>query len=79
MKTTLIKQISLFVTETVRLQSEKREDRIRERLQGITEGRNSAPSLANSSAALFLESKEFPGIPCTMIVQEKEDSCWQRD
>ena len=40
--------------ETVRLQSEKRQEWIREireeRLQGILEGTNSAPCLADSSA-----------------------------
>ena len=43
--------------ETVRLQSEKREECIREtrkeRLQGITEGTSIAPRLVSSSATSF--------------------------
>ena len=45
------------LNETVRLQSEKREEWIREvwgeRLQGIAEGKSSAPRLASSSVTSF--------------------------
>ena len=51
--------------ESIQLQSEKREERIREikgnRLQGTAEGRSSAPGLASSSAALFSGRNECPG------------------
>ena len=68
--------------ETVRLQSEKREERIREirgeRLQGIAEGTSSAPRLASSSAASFPGRNECPGTHCSLIEQEeREDSSCQ--
>ena len=67
--------------ETVHLQSEKREQWIREireeRPQGIAEGANSAPRLASSSAASFPERNECPGVHCSMIEQEREDSSCQ--
>ena len=68
--------------ETVRLQSEKREEWIREireeRLQGIAEGTSSAPRLASSSAASFPGRNECPGTHCNLIEQEKrEDSSCQ--
>ena len=51
--------------ETVRLQSEKREESIpeirEERLQEIAEGASSAPILASSSAGLFPGRNKCPG------------------
>ena len=65
--------------ETVHLQSEKREEWIREirgqRLQGIAEGASSAPRLARSSVASFPGRNECLGTHCGLIEQEKrEDS-----
>ena len=64
--------------ETVRLQSEKSQEWIREirgeRLKGITKGARSASCLANSSAASFLGKNECPRTHCSLIEQEKEDS-----
>ena len=63
--------------ETVRLQSEKRQEWIQEireeRLQGIAEGISSAPRLASSSAELFPGRNEFPGTHCSLIEQEREN------
>ena len=67
--------------ETVRLQSEKREEWIREirgeRLQGIAEGASSAPRLASSSAVSFPGRNECPGTHCSLTeqVERKESSC----
>ena len=58
--------------ETVRLQSEKRQEWIRERLQGIAEGASSAPRLATSSAASFPGRNECPGTQCSLINRRKE-------
>ena len=68
--------------ETVRLQSEKRREWIREikgeRLQGIAEGASSAPRLASSSATSFPGRNECPGTHCGLIEQEeREDSSCQ--
>ena len=68
--------------ETVRLQSEKRQEWILEirgeRLQGVAEGASSAPRLASSSAASFPERSECPGTHCSLIEQEeREDSSFQ--
>ena len=68
--------------EAVRLQSEKRQEGIREirgkRLQGIAEGTSSASRLASSSAASFSGRNECPGTYCSLIVQEeREDSSCQ--
>ena len=68
--------------ETVRLQSEKRLEWIREiggeRLKGIAESASSAARLASSSAALFLRRNECPGTHCSLIEQEeREDSFCQ--
>ena len=54
--------------ETVRLQSEKREERLLrevtvERLQGTAEDRSSAPRLASTLAASFPGKNECPGNP----------------
>ena len=61
--------------ETVRFQSEKREEWIREirreGLQEITEGVGSAPCLASSSAALFPGRSECPGTHCSPIEHEE--------
>ena len=61
--------------ETVRLQSEKRQEWIREisgeRLQGISEGASSAPRLASSSAASFRGGNECPGTHCSLIEQDE--------
>ena len=58
--------MSKNLDETVRLQSEKREEWIREmegeRLQGIAEGASSALGLASSSAVLFPGKNVCPGI-----------------
>ena len=63
--------------ETVRLQSEIRQEWIREireeRLQGIAEGASSAPRLASSSAASFPERNECPGTHCSLIEQEEKE------
>ena len=68
--------------ETIRLQSEKREEWIQEvrqkRLQRIAEGASSAPRLASSSAASFPGRNECPGTHCSLIEQkEREDSSFQ--
>ena len=68
--------------KTVRLHSEKREQRIQEirgeRLQGIAEGASSAPRLASLSAASFPGRNECPGIHCNLIEQDdREDSSCQ--
>ena len=65
--------------ETVCLQSEKKQEWIREtrgeRLQGIAEGASSAPHLARSSAASFPGRNECPGTQRSLIEQEeREDS-----
>ena len=75
--------MSMNLDETVRLQSEKRQEWTRERLQGIAEGASSDPCLASSSAASFPGRNECPGTHCSLIVQEKREgsSCQicQRD
>ena len=68
--------------ETVHLQSEIRQEWIREvrgeRLQGIVEGASSAPRLASSSAVSFPSRNECPGTHCSLIEQEeREDSSCQ--
>ena len=68
--------------ETVRFQSEKRQEWIREiigeRLQGIAEGASSALRLASSSSVSFPGRNECPGTHCSLIEQEeKEDSSCQ--
>ena len=64
--------------ETVRLQSEKRREWIREireqRLQGIAEGASSATRLASSSAASFPGRNECPGNDCSLIEQEERET-----
>ena len=73
--------MSKNLDETVRLQSEKKEEWIREirgeRLQGIAEGVSNAPRLASSSAASFPGRNECPGTHCSLIEQEREDSFYQ--
>ena len=71
-----------YFNETVRLQSEIRQEWIRqvkeERLQGIAEGASSAPRLASSSAVSFPGRNECPGTHCSLIEQKKrEDSSCQ--
>ena len=67
--------------ETVRLQSEKRQDWIRkvrgERLHGTAEQTRSPPRLASSSARSLSGVNECPGTHCNLIVQEerKKISC----
>ena len=68
--------------ETVRLQSEKRQEWMREvrgeNLQGIAEGASSAPCLASSSTASFSGRNECLGTHCSLIEQEdREDSSSQ--
>ena len=57
--------MSKNLDETVRFQSEKREEWIREirgeRLQGIAQGTSSAPRLASSSVASFPKKNECQG------------------
>ena len=69
--------MSKNLDKTARLQSEKRQEWIREirgeRLQGIAEGASSTPRLANSSS--LPERNECPGTHCSLIEQEeREDS-----
>ena len=75
--------VSKNFDETVRLQSEKRQEwirEIRERLQEIAEGASSAPCLSNSSTASFPGRNECPGTHCSLIEQEeREDIFFQRD
>ena len=68
--------------ETVRLQSKKRQEWIREirgeRPRGIAEGASSAPRLVSSSAASFPGRNEFLVTYCSLIEQEeREDSSFQ--
>ena len=69
--------MSKNLDETVRLQSEKRQEWIREmraeRLQGIAEDVSSAPFLANSSAASFPGRNECSEIHCSLIKQEEKE------
>ena len=73
--------MSKYFEETVRLQSEIRQEWIREirgeRLRGIAEGASSAPRLASSSAVSFPGRNECPGTHCSLIEQEekKNSSC----
>ena len=68
--------MSRNLDKKVRLQSEKRQEWIREirgeRLQGIAEGASSAPRLASSSAALFSGRNECPGTHCSLIEHEEK-------
>ena len=64
--------------ETVRLQSEKREDWIQERLQGIVEGASSAPRPGTSSAASFPGRNECPGTHCNLINRRREKTVTAR-
>ena len=75
--------MSKNLDETVYLQSEKREEWIREirkkRLQGIAEGTSSARRLANSSAESLHGRNECPGTHCSLMKrEEREDSYRQR-
>ena len=73
--------MSRNLDETVRLQSEKRQEWIREirekRLQGIAEGTSSVPRLASSSSASFQGRNKCPGTHCSLIELEvkKDSSC----
>ena len=73
--------MSKNLDETVRLQSEKRQEWIREvrgeSLQGIAEGASSAHRLASSSAASFPGRNECPGTHCSRIEQKRENSSCQ--
>ena len=74
--------VSKNLDETVRLESEKREEWIRElrrgRLQEVTQGTSSAPRLASSSAVSFPGRDECPETHCSLIEQEgREDSSCQ--
>ena len=75
--------MSKNLDETVRLQSKKRKEWIREirgeRLQGIAECASSAPRLASSSAASFPGRNKCPGTHCSPIEQkERKNSSCQR-
>ena len=74
--------MSKNLDETVRLQSEKRQESTQEiteeRLQGIAEGTSSAPRLVSSFAVSFPGRNECPGTHCSLIEQEeREDSSCQ--
>ena len=74
--------VSKNFDETVRLQSEKRQEWIREirgeRLQGVAEDVSSAPRLASLLAASLPGRSECPGTHCSLIEQEeREDSSCQ--
>ena len=74
--------MSKNLDEKLRLQSERRQEWIREirgeRLQRIAEGTISASRLASSSAVSLLGRNQRPGTYCDLIVQEeKEDSSFQ--
>ena len=75
--------VSKNFDETVRLQSEKREEWIREikreRLQGILEGKNSALRLASLSAAPFPGKNERPGTHCSLVEQEEREDRFSRE
>ena len=62
--------------ETVRFQSEKRQEWIlkvgKERLQGIAEATGSAHRLANSSSASFPGRNECPVTHYSLIIKEEE-------
>ena len=68
--------MSKNLDKTTRLQSEKREEWIREvkgeRLQGIAEGTSSAPRLSNSAVS-FPRRNVCPGIHCSLIVKEEKE------
>ena len=68
--------MSKNLDKTVCLQSEKRQEWIREirgeRLQGIAEDASSAPRLASSSAASFPGRNECPGTHCSLIKLEEQ-------
>ena len=74
--------MSKNLDETVRLQSEKRQEWIRE-LRRDYKGLQRArvpPRLASSSAPSFPGRNECPGTYCSLIVKkEREDSFCQRD
>ena len=68
--------------ETVRLQSEIRQEGIRkirrEKLQGIAEGVSSATRLASSSSHVVTQEKRVSGIDCSLMEKEEgEDSSCQ--
>ena len=69
--------MSKYFEETVRLQSKKRREWIREirgeRLQGIAEGASSTPRLESSLAASFPGRNECPGTQCSLIEQEERE------
>ena len=71
--------MSKNLDETVRLQSEKREEWIREirgkRLQGIAVDTSSPPRLASSSDASFTKRNKCPGTQCGLI--EQEERVWR--
>ena len=73
--------VSKNFDETVRLQSEKREEWIREireeRLQGFTEGTSCAPRLASLSSASLTVRNECVWTHSSLILQEREDSFCQ--
>ena len=58
--------------ETVRLQCEKRQEWIREGLQGVAVCEPSTPRLASSLAGLFPGKNECPGTHCSLIVQKEK-------
>ena len=75
--------MSKNLDETVCLQSEKRQEWIREirgeRLQGIAEGTSSAPRLASSSTASSSGRNECSGTHCSLIELEKRETVFDKD
>ena len=74
--------MSKNLDKTVCLQSEKREEWIREvkgdKLQEIAGSRSGTPHLASSSAASFPGRNECLGTRCSLIVrEEREDNSCQ--
>ena len=69
--------VSKNLDETVRLQSEKRQEWMREmrgeRLKGITEGVSSAPRPVSLSAASFPARNECLGTHCSLIEHGKRE------
>ena len=69
--------MSKNLDKTIRIQSEKKRQWIRkirgERLQGITEGTSSAPSLASFLSGSFPGINKSRGTHCGLIKQEQRE------
>ena len=70
--------MSKNLDETVRLQSQKGEEWIREirgeRIEGIAEGTSGAPRVASLSAASFPGRNKCAGTHCSLIEQEEREN-----